>query len=215
MTISGWPYSTGAPSSTRICVTLPDARRDDLVEGLHRLDQHQLVAGLHRRADLDERLGLGGRPQIGGADHRRFDRAGILGRRGRLRGERVWRGRRNRRGDRDRRRGDDMGRRDHAGARGRRECACPRARLPLRSGRWRRRSWPGRRRRQGRNRRPRTRRRVCPTASSSTPADALPRDAIVRMRSTGGTYSPPGSPNKARRRRGWGKRSTKRNGPAR
>ena len=79
MTISGWPYSTGVPSSTRMLGDLAGARRDDFVEGLHRLDQQQLVAGLDDRADLDERLGFRARPQIGGADHRRFDRAGVIG----------------------------------------------------------------------------------------------------------------------------------------
>src|SRR4051794_12582111 len=35
---------------------LARAGGDDLVIGLHRLDQHQLVAGFHHRAELDERL---------------------------------------------------------------------------------------------------------------------------------------------------------------
>ena len=38
---------------------LAGPRRDDFVEGLHRLDEQDLVAGLHDRADLDERLGFG------------------------------------------------------------------------------------------------------------------------------------------------------------
>ena len=47
MIISGSPYSTGCSSSIRMAVTVPDARRDDLVEGLHRLDdQHACRPGL-------------------------------------------------------------------------------------------------------------------------------------------------------------------------
>ena len=75
MTISGWSYSTGEPSATRMLTTCRP-RGDDVVERLHRLDQQQLVAGLHRRAQLDEGFGVRTRAQIGRADHRRFDRAG-------------------------------------------------------------------------------------------------------------------------------------------
>src|SRR5258706_4793755 len=53
------------------------ARRFDLVEGLHRLDQHQGLALLHAVADRDEgrRAGLG--REIAGAHHRRFHRARV------------------------------------------------------------------------------------------------------------------------------------------
>ena len=47
------------------------ARRDDLVEGLHGLDEQNLVAGLNLGADLDEVLGLRRGLAVGGADHRR------------------------------------------------------------------------------------------------------------------------------------------------
>ena len=79
MIINGWPYSTGEPSSTRMLTTLPAARRDDVVEGLHRLDKQQLVSDLHHRSNFDEGLGFGTGPQIGRSDHRRFHGAGQVG----------------------------------------------------------------------------------------------------------------------------------------
>src|ERR1700760_3241615 len=53
--------------------------RDDRIHHLHRLDDQQRVAGGHRLARADERRGarLGG--HVDGADHRRFDEAGMLG----------------------------------------------------------------------------------------------------------------------------------------
>src|SRR5690349_20181221 len=63
-------------------------RRDDLVEGLHGLDEEHLVAGFDFRAHLDEGLGLGGGLAESGADHRRQYgsrvRSGCLGRAGRV-----------------------------------------------------------------------------------------------------------------------------------
>ena len=47
--------------------------RDDVVERLHRLDQQHLLAAGDMRADLDKGLGVGARPQIDGADHRRLE----------------------------------------------------------------------------------------------------------------------------------------------
>ena len=90
MIISGSPNSTGWPSSIRIWITVPAARRGDLVHGLHRLDDQQRFAGLHLAADLDERPRAGLRPDIGGADHRRGDDAGMLGRIGRSRIGDEW-----------------------------------------------------------------------------------------------------------------------------
>src|SRR5436305_13906297 len=46
------------------------ARRGDLVEGLHRLDEEELVAGRHLRADLVERFGVRARRAEGGGDLR-------------------------------------------------------------------------------------------------------------------------------------------------
>ena len=79
MIISGSPYSTGWPSSTMICVDLAGARRGDLVHRLHRLDDEQRLALADRVADVD--IGLAARlgAQIGGADHRRGHRAGMVG----------------------------------------------------------------------------------------------------------------------------------------
>ena len=59
-------------------MTVP-ARGDDLVEGLHRLDDQQRSPVDDLAADLDEGLGAGLGPQIGGADHRRGHDAGMLG----------------------------------------------------------------------------------------------------------------------------------------
>ncbi len=66
MISSGSPYSTGWPSSTRISVTLPDARRRDLVHRLHRLDDEERLALAHRVADLDEGLAA----RLGARDRR-------------------------------------------------------------------------------------------------------------------------------------------------
>src|SRR5215213_5494260 len=56
------------------------AWRRDLVHRLHRFDDQQGLPGRYLAADLDERFGAGlGRP-IGGTDHRRGDRARMLGR---------------------------------------------------------------------------------------------------------------------------------------
>src|SRR5919107_5103199 len=51
------------------------ARGDDVVEGLHGLDEEELVASLHPGADLDEVLGLRRGLAVGGADHGREHRA--------------------------------------------------------------------------------------------------------------------------------------------
>ena len=78
MIISGSPNSTGWPSSNRICVTVPAARRRNLVHGLHRFDDQKRIAGCDLAADVDERprAGLGG--DVGGADHRRGHDAGMF-----------------------------------------------------------------------------------------------------------------------------------------
>src|SRR5579859_6093283 len=57
-------------------------RRLDRVHHLHRLNDQQRVADLHRAADRRERRGAGLGLQIGGADHRRDHRAGMAGRAG-------------------------------------------------------------------------------------------------------------------------------------
>jgi hypothetical protein len=76
---------------------LSGARRGDLGERRHSLDQHQRVAGLHDGADLDERPRVGLRAHVGIANNWRFDRAGMLGgdrySRWHLRGDRVRGGR--------------------------------------------------------------------------------------------------------------------------
>src|SRR6476620_6450164 len=48
------------------------ARSEDRVHHFHRLDDQQRVAGLHRVADLDERLAAGLGREERGADHRRL-----------------------------------------------------------------------------------------------------------------------------------------------
>src|SRR6202043_3503515 len=57
---------------------LPRARRWDLIHRLHRFDDEQRFAGLHLAADLDQGPCARGRAEIGGADHRRVDGAGML-----------------------------------------------------------------------------------------------------------------------------------------
>ena len=59
MITSGSPYSTGWPSSTRMRVTVPGARRRDLVHRLHRLDDEERLALAHLVADVD--IGLAAR----------------------------------------------------------------------------------------------------------------------------------------------------------
>src|SRR5882672_12020662 len=54
----------------------------DLVHQLHRLDDADDLAFLDRLADLDERLGVGRRRAVEGADHRRLDDVPLDGRRG-------------------------------------------------------------------------------------------------------------------------------------
>ena len=75
MITSGSPNSTGWPSSTRICVTVP-ARGDGIWFIVFIASMISSVwPADDLAADLDERLGAGlGRP-IGGADHRRGDHA--------------------------------------------------------------------------------------------------------------------------------------------
>ena len=63
---SGSPNSTGWPSSTRICVTVPARVRGNLVHRLHRFDDQQRLSDRHLAADFDERLGAG----LGGPDRR-------------------------------------------------------------------------------------------------------------------------------------------------
>ncbi len=83
---SGSPNSTGAPEAIRMRGDGAGLGRLDLVEGLHRLDQQQRLAGRRPSARRDERrrARLGG--QIGDADHRAEHRAGmraiVLGGRG-------------------------------------------------------------------------------------------------------------------------------------
>ena len=74
---SGSPNSTGWPSSTRICATVPALGRRDRVHRLHRLDDQQGLARRHRVADLDEGGGARLGRQVDGADHRRLHR--VLG----------------------------------------------------------------------------------------------------------------------------------------
>ena len=71
MTTSGMPYSTGCASSTRIAVTVP-ARGDGIWFIVFMASMMSSVwPSLTVCADLDERLGVGRRREIGGADHRR------------------------------------------------------------------------------------------------------------------------------------------------
>src|SRR3970282_649806 len=58
----------------------------DLVHQLHRLDDADGVALLHRLPDLDEGLGVGRGRAVEGADHRRLDHVTLLHRLGRWRG---------------------------------------------------------------------------------------------------------------------------------
>src|SRR5580704_1911264 len=71
------------------------ARRRDLIHRLHRFDDEQRLAGLHLAADLNKGTRARCRAEIGGADHRRDDGAGMLrriDRRRRRRGrEAPWR----------------------------------------------------------------------------------------------------------------------------
>src|SRR5580692_11549649 len=62
------------------------ARRRDLIHCLHRFDDEQRLAGLHLAADLDKGTRARCRAEIGGADHRRDDGAGMLRRIDRRRG---------------------------------------------------------------------------------------------------------------------------------
>src|SRR5580693_2782685 len=62
------------------------ARRRDLIHRLHRFDDEQRLAGLHLAADIDEGSRARCRAEIGGADHRRGDGAGMLRRVDRCRG---------------------------------------------------------------------------------------------------------------------------------
>src|SRR5580704_14049610 len=74
------------------------ARRRDLIHCLHRFDDEQRLAGLHLAADIDEGPRARSRAEIDGADHRRDDGAGVLGRvdlgRGRRGRDAPWRFRR-------------------------------------------------------------------------------------------------------------------------
>src|SRR5580704_1832283 len=56
------------------------ARRRDLIHRLHRFDDEQRLAGLHLAADFDKGPRARCRAEIDGADHRRDDGAGMLGR---------------------------------------------------------------------------------------------------------------------------------------
>ena len=127
MIISGSPYSTGWPSSTRISVTVPARGAGNLVHRLHRLDDQQRLALADAIADVDEGAGAGLGRQVGGADHRRGDRAGARGRRSPARSS-AWAAARPAR--RGRRRLGDTRRRRARRARG-----CRRARPRSRSGR--------------------------------------------------------------------------------
>src|SRR5215472_3504020 len=55
------------------------ARRADLVHHLHRLDDEDDLPLRDVVAELDESRRLRGRGEIGGADHRRLDRARMFG----------------------------------------------------------------------------------------------------------------------------------------
>ena len=79
MIISGSPNSTGWPSSTRICVTVP-ARGAGIWFIVFIASMISSVSpACDLAADLDERLGAGLGRAIGGADHRRGDGARMLG----------------------------------------------------------------------------------------------------------------------------------------
>ena len=80
MIIIGSPNSTGWPSSTRICVTVPERGAGNRIHRLHRFDDQQRFAGFHRLPDIDERTLAGRGREICGADHRRWNDTGMLGR---------------------------------------------------------------------------------------------------------------------------------------
>ena len=186
MIIIGSPNSTGWPSSTRICVTMPRARRRNLIHRLHRFDDQQRLAGLHRLADIDERPRAGRGREIGGADHRRRHRARMLGR------------------DRRRRAGSHRCRRRERQRRALRPasharpvrcgCARRRARSRSRSGRSRRAAW------RGREWCPRHRRqRFCPSLVSEPLLSFS--DATVSLSLVGATRRARRSRRHSRRRR--------------
>ena len=121
MITSGSPNSTGWPSSTRICVTVP-ARGDGIWFIVFIASMISSVwPAVTLAADLDERLCAGlGRP-IGGADHRRGHDARMFGDVGDGCRRRGSRSRRRRRGGRIARRhrgcDADVARDAHAQAR--------------------------------------------------------------------------------------------------
>ena len=93
MIIIGSPNSTGWPSSTRICVTMPPRGAGIWFIVFIASMISSGVAGLHALADLDEWLGAGRRREIGGADHRRGQHARMFGEIGAGRGSRRKAGR--------------------------------------------------------------------------------------------------------------------------
>jgi hypothetical protein len=76
MTISGSPNSTGSPFLDQYFLDRAGMRRGDLVHGLHRLDDHDGLAGLHLLAHVDERCRFRRGRMIAGADHRGLYGAG-------------------------------------------------------------------------------------------------------------------------------------------
>ena len=79
MIINGWSYSTGEPSATRMLTTLPARGATMSLKVFIASTSSNLSPTFTTDPDFDERLGFGTGPQIGGADHRRFHRAGEIG----------------------------------------------------------------------------------------------------------------------------------------
>ena len=78
-TMSAWPILDRRAVGDQDLGDPAGARRVDLVHHLHRLDDQQRLAFAHVVAELDEGRAARLRREIGGADHRRLDRARRLG----------------------------------------------------------------------------------------------------------------------------------------
>ena len=75
MTRRGWSYSTGAPGGDEDLGDGAGAGGFDLVEGLHRLDEEEGLAGGDGLAEGDVGRGAGFGGEVGDADHGAFDGA--------------------------------------------------------------------------------------------------------------------------------------------